>query len=263
MAVDFCLRLAAGMMACLMLLSPAATARPVPGRKPLAPPSFFRTHFLVVLALACGALLLAFKDSAGWPLLALLGAAMLLACLGSVSWSLERSPGGLTLIGLTTFVLLSCLLFRDLSCLSFREGVNGPTSLVGALSSAALLGTAISAMLMGHSYLIAPTMSLTPLYRLLAALAVALAVRMLVDGYAAGQWFTEHSFAGLEGDALLWLPVRWLVGLAMPLVLCWMAWQTARIRSTQSATGILYVVVIFCFLGELTAQLLRSSGLTW
>ena len=41
-----------------------------------------------------------------------------------------------------------------------------------------------------------------------------------------------------------------------------MAWRTARIRSTQSATGILYVVVIFCFLGELTSQLLRGTGMT-
>ena len=56
--------------------------------------------------------------------------------------------------------------------------------------------------------------------------------------------------------------MRWLVGLAAPAVLCWMAWQTARIRSTQSATGILYVVVIFCFLGELLGQLLRPAGLT-
>ena len=52
MAVDFCLRLALGMMACLLLLSPAASARPAPSQRPLAPPSFFRTHFLVVLALA-------------------------------------------------------------------------------------------------------------------------------------------------------------------------------------------------------------------
>jgi hypothetical protein len=35
-----------------------------------------------------------------------------------------------------------------------------------------------------------------------------------------------------------------------------MAWETARIRSTQSATGILYVVVILVFLGELTSLLL-------
>jgi hypothetical protein len=38
-----------------------------------------------------------------------------------------------------------------------------------------------------------------------------------------------------------------------------MTWQTAKIRSTQSATGILYVVVIFCFLGELTGQLLGDN----
>ena len=55
--------------------------------------------------------------------------------------------------------------------------------------------------------------------------------------------------------------MRWGLGFAARL--CWasMAWQTARIRSTQSATGILYVVVIFCFLGELTGQLLQSTGI--
>ena len=66
----------------------------------------------------------------------------------------------------------------------------------------------------------------------------------------------------LNSDAVLWLPLRWLLGFLAPLGLDWMAWQSARIRSTQSATGILYVVVIFCFLGELTSQLLRSTGMT-
>ena len=40
------------------------------------------------------------------------------------------------------------------------------------LTAAAMLGSAMTAMLIGHSYLIAPAMSLTPLYRLLGALAV-------------------------------------------------------------------------------------------
>jgi hypothetical protein len=39
-----------------------------------------------------------------------------------------------------------------------------------------------------------------------------------------------------------------------------MAWRCARIRSTQSATGILYVVVILCYIGELTAQLLSTQA---
>ncbi len=63
-------------------------------------------------------------------------------------------------------------------------------------------------------------------------------------------------------ETLLWLPVRWLVGLLLPLVLTVMAWQTTRIRATQSSTGILYVVVIFCFLGELNSLLLRDRGVT-
>jgi hypothetical protein len=38
-----------------------------------------------------------------------------------------------------------------------------------------------------------------------------------------------------------------------------MAWECARIRSTQAATGILYVVVIVTFLGELTSLLLLEK----
>jgi hypothetical protein len=86
------------------------------------------------------------------------------------------------------------------------------------------------------------------------------ALRLGVESYALLNWTARQQTATLRGDVALWLPVRWLVGLVAPGVLCWMAYQTARIRSTQSATGILYVVVIFCFLGELTAQLLRTMG---
>jgi hypothetical protein len=60
------------------------------------------------------------------------------------------------------------------------------------------------------------------------------------------------------GDLWLWLPVRWLVGFGGPLLLGWMAWRCAGIRSTQSATGILYVVVVLCFIGELTGELLHN-----
>ena len=44
--------------------------------------------------------------------------------------------------------------------------------------------------------------------------------------------------------------------LAGVLGLTAMTWQTLKIPNTQSATGILYVAVIFAFLGELTSQLL-------
>ena len=64
-----------------------------------------------------------------------------------------------------------------------------------------------------------------------------------------GRWFVEPRIA--------------MAIFTATLVLGWMAWETARIRSTQSATGILYVVVIVCFLGELTSQLLvEKTGYT-
>jgi hypothetical protein len=249
----FCLRLAAGMMACLLLLSPG------PGKagRPLVNPRFYRTHCLTALGLACVALLFEY-DSATWPVLAAAGAALALAFLGSVAWSLEGAPGGRALFVLTLFALLAGLALRE------TAPAAGPTAaaLAGGLTSAALLGAALTAMLMGHSYLIAPAMSLRPLMRLLAALVLALAARAAADGYALVRWTGGHSLGNLEGDVALWLPVRWGVGFVAPLALTWMAWQAARIRSTQSATGILYVVVIFCFLGELTALLLRPSGVT-
>jgi hypothetical protein len=250
----FCLRLAAGMTACLLLLSPAASA----GRRPNGTesvrsrvnPAFFRTHFLVTLGLACVALLF-LRGAAPWHVLTAVSAGLGLAFMGSLSWSLEGSPGGRGLVVLTALALGA-----GLGLLEARLAV------LGGLASAALLGAALSAMLLGHSYLIAPGLSIAPLLRLLAAVAVALAARLAADGYALGRWTGGHSLGKLTGENALWLPVRWAVGFAAPLGLVWMAWQTAKIRSTQSATGILYVVVIFCFLGELLAQLLRPAGLT-
>ena len=63
------------------------------------------------------------------------------------------------------------------------------TLLADAASAAVSWGRAFSAMLMGHSYLVAPTMSIRPLMILIAALAIAVAAhgcgrRMAVDRQA-------------------------------------------------------------------------------
>jgi hypothetical protein len=261
MLAVFALRLAAGMMGCLLLL-PVTVINP----------RFFRTHFLTAFALA-GLSLACVRDSADWPLLTWLSVALALSFVGSMVWGLEGAPGGRTFIVLTTLALAGSLGWLSLSgeragsvsdgtaSVAYASGSYAP--LLGDATSAALLGSAVTAMLLGHSYLIAPTMSLTPLMRLLAALAVATVARLAVDGYALGCWTAMHSLVNLKsGDAAFLLPLRWLVGFGAPLGLNWMAWQTARIRSTQSATGILYVVVIFCFLGELLSLLLRGNGMT-
>lgn len=124
------------------------------------------------------------------------------------------------------------------------------------LTASAVLGVALTAMLMGHSYLIAPAMSLAPLRRLLLGLFVALVLRLGFAAVGLWCWTGAGASATLKEVTLLWLPFRWGLGLLLPLLLGVMAWHTARLRNTQSATGILYIVVVFCFLGELTAQLL-------
>jgi hypothetical protein len=240
----FCLRLACGLAGVLLLLNPATIN-----------PRFLRTHFLTALGLTALAAASAW-DAAGTWLVVALGAVMLFGFLGSITWSLEEAPGGRLLMALTTLALATALVLLELS--SPQSAAPG-WHLAGDLTSAALLGTSFSAMMLGHSYLIAPSMSVAPLFRVLAALIGALGLRLAVAG--AGLWFwTEGgSLTNLTEAVLLWLPVRWGLGFVAPLVLTGMAWQTARIRSTQSATGILYVVVICCFLGELTSQLLLSE----
>ncbi len=233
----FALRLAAGMTACLLLLSPADVN-----------PRFYRVHFLTALGLTGLAALFA-PTAGGWPMWTLLAAGMVLRP-GRLRRLVSGEDAGRTQP------------YRADRCSRWpaprlrRSGrpraARSPVAVALAdLTSAAVLGSALSAMLMGHSYLIAPSMSLRPLLVLIGALAIAVAGRMAVDG-ADRSGPPGESIGNLDNERILLLLVRWAVGFAGVLGLTWMAWQTARIRSTQSATGILYVVVIFCFLGELT-----------
>jgi protein NrfD len=55
---------------------------------------------------------------------------------------------------------------------------------------------------------------------------------------------------------------RVLFGLAGPALLGYMTWETAKIQSTQSATGILYVDFFTVVVGEVLASyVLLSAGL--
>jgi hypothetical protein len=244
MIAIFLLRAAVGLVAGLGLLSPAQVN-----------PRFYRAQFWIVLGLSVGAALFV-RDMAGAALWMALGAGMVLALLGSVVWSLDQAPGGRTLIALTGLALAASL---GLAEWGRQDAGELGRRLAGDATSAALLGSALTAMLLGHFYLLAPGMSLTPLLRMLAALVLATLLRLGVAAAGLWSWTASHSLANLTDVTVLWLPLRWGVGFAAPLVLAWMAWRAARIRSTQSATGILYVAVIFCFLGELTGQLLWSN----
>jgi hypothetical protein len=54
--------------------------------------------------------------------------------------------------------------------------------------------------------------------------------------------------------------MRLLFGIAGPCSLLWFIWKTVEIRSTQSATGILYVQLFLVLAGELLAKYLRVAA---
>ena len=60
--------------------------------------------------------------------------------------------------------------------------------------------------------------------------------------------FIRHYIFSIDG-IFFWQ--RLLFGLAGPAVLSYLTWETAKIRSTQSATGILYIAFALVLFGEL------------
>jgi hypothetical protein len=248
MLATFCARLALGLVVCLGLFSPKQLH-----------PRFFRTHFLTALGLLAIATAAAWADVTSWPR-GLLFAATVLCLLGSLSWTLEPAPGGRTLFVVTSLTLVATLAFLEPPPDSTLLAPLGWAAV--GVSSALFLGTSLTAMLVGHSYLISPGMTMTPLMRSLFAGGVALLVRVAVIGWGLWCWSERTPTYTLNDEVVLLLPARWLIGVGAPLVFGGMAYSAARIRSTQSATGILYVVVVCVFLGELIGLVLtRQTGL--
>ena len=63
-------------------------------------------------------------------------------------------------------------------------------------------------------------------------------------------------FSALTGPWALFVWLRLIVGLIFPLVVSWAAVQTARTRSMESATGLLYINV-----GTIAAGTILAAGL--
>jgi len=127
---------------------------------------------------------------------------------------------------------------------------------------AAMVGLALMDMLLGHAYLTASQMTMRPFSRLNLALAVTLVIRAACAVglvLALNGWRPMERLWGIYG---LLMTTRWLVGLAVPAVFVYMAHDCIKRRSTQSATGILYVAGVLIFVGEIVAlYLVHATGL--
>ncbi len=110
-------------------------------------------------------------------------------------------------------------------------------------------------MLLGHHYLVAPSMTIAPLTRSLDLIATGLAARCVLAGI--GAWSAHAAAAGTtwsgQPEDATFLAMRWGMGIVGAAVSVYLARRTAAIRSTQSATGILYITTIFVLFGELAS----------
>ncbi|MBI2194244.1 MAG: hypothetical protein HYU36_19885 [Planctomycetes bacterium] len=131
------------------------------------------------------------------------------------------------------------------------------------LASSLALGGVLSAMLLGHWYLVTPALSLRPLKALVALTGLALlaqgavlAVGLYVVSSGPDAELVRLVTTRASFDALCFW-VRVVVGLAGGVVLAGMAWHTlARWKATTAATGILYVAVMAVLIGEATGRYL-------
>ena len=120
-------------------------------------------------------------------------------------------------------------------------------------------GGVFAAMILGHWYLVTPKLPEAPLIlisRVLLAVVgfqVVLFVVWVATGAGPGG---GAPFGVLVGQWALFVWLRLIVGLVFPLIVSWAAVQTARSRSMESATGLLYINV-----GTIAAGTILAAGL--
>jgi hypothetical protein len=126
---------------------------------------------------------------------------------------------------------------------------------LAVLAGAMALGSALTGLSLGHWYLVTPTLSVTPLIRVtfLCMVAIILQIALILV-----LLLTPATPGGevrrLFSDYAVFLGVRVVFGLAVPLAATVMTWRTARIRSLDSATGLLYIVAALILAGEIAAR---------
>jgi hypothetical protein len=139
----------------------------------------------------------------------------------------------------------------------------GPLGAVLLVIQLALLAGATggvwAAMILGHWYLVTPHLAEAPLVRFARAVGLIVAVQLLLFAV----WTASGAgpagapgFAALGGAWALFVWLRLVIGLVFPLVISWAALQTARTRSMESATGLLYIDV-----GMIAAGTILAAGL--
>ena len=144
--------------------------------------------------------------------------------------------------------------------LGWGDGPVGAAALLVQLAVLfAAIGGVFAAMILGHWYQVTPRLPEAPLILLSRILLVVVATQVGLFvawvGLGAGP-ASGGPFSALTGPWALFVWLRLIVGLIFPLVVSWAAVQTARTRSMESATGLLYINV-----GTIAAGTILAAGL--
>ena len=194
-----------------------------------------------------------------------------------------------TLAGLATILVLA-MIYRPLA----GSGLAGAFTVVGFFASTLALGGVLTAMWLGHWYLVTPALSERPLQFAARLVLIGVLAQVVCFAFTAGfntataqttntttssttstSTPSIHSatptanghvkpvgaqqVAPLGTDAISWLHI--LVSFVFPLVLLAFILKLIHDRSFQSATGMLYLVVVLTLAGEAMARGLFLIGL--
>ena len=166
-----------------------------------------------------------------------------------------------TLIGVAVGGSVVALVGQAMAVSADRSMPMQALTIASFLSSSAFLGGACTAMILGHWYLVIPSMDVSHLQSIVKLHMVSMVVRIAV--VAAAVYFAISTWQPGLGPSFRYYVLsisgvffwqRVLFGLAGPAVLSYLTWETAKIRSTQSATGILYVDFFTVVVGEVLAK---------
>jgi len=133
---------------------------------------------------------------------------------------------------------------------------------VSQLLGALLLGSVTDAWLLGHAYLTATRMTIAPLRRLARILMASVALRCVASvgaGLLVGLGAAGGGAAERLGGVWMILGLRAGIGVVLPAMFAYMVADCVKLRSTQSATGILYFTSLFVYVGELAGQYLLGE----
>jgi DMSO reductase anchor subunit len=196
---------------------------------------------------------------------------------------LRLLSGIATVVAGLVMLLVMAMIFRPLAAVN----LDGAITVAGFFASAFALGGALTAMWLGHWYLVTPALSEKPLQFATTLVLVAILAQVLFTFTAGPTTAQVNQPTGhvavtatvaptpapgnnvkpanapvvtpLSTGAIGWIQI--LVGFILPLVLTALAWKLIRDRSFQSATGMLYLVVVCTLAGEAMARGLFLMGL--